>query len=136
MGESIDYDLEEAKILQTGYLKIYEIYFHWFTWFFGVDILSMSWVLTSEKPLHGTAFRIVMTLWLLCTGLGLGASWLLHQYTAETTKRFTALVSGKLRVGSAPTDLGLRITRYACKATAAALALTFPAWLLLLYNFG
>jgi hypothetical protein len=133
---AVDYDLEEIKLLQTAYLKIYEIYFHWFTWFFGADVLSMSWVVSGSEHLHGIALRIVMAVWLLCAALGIGASWSLGRYTNEVAREFNELTAKKPVQKSAHTGLGLSITRYARRATALALALTFPAWILLLRYYG
>jgi hypothetical protein len=131
-----EYDLEEAKMIQAGFLKIWEIFFHWFTWFFGANLLTMSWVVTGTH-VHGAPLAALGLTWIACTVLGLIACYQVGEYTRRTDRRMSALVvdPNQLRDRSVSLMIALNVTRYASKATVAALAITIPAWLFLMYYF-
>ncbi|RXH14857.1 hypothetical protein [Bradyrhizobium guangzhouense] len=133
---SIDYDVEEAKLIQRGYLKIWEMFVHWFTWFFGADLLSMSWVLTS-RTIHGRPLFAIAATWVACTCIGIVLCLKMRSFTNTAMKRLEALAADPSKLGdrSISLMLGYLVMSYAWKGAVGALIVTIPAWLVILLTF-
>lgn len=132
----IDLDVEEAKIIQKGYLKIWQVFMYWFTWFFGADLLAMSWVVTARN-FHGWPGSVLAAVWIVCAILGIVVCILMGIYTKRTSERFEALAERSRPLANREVSLmlGNIVTSYAWIASALALVLTIPAWIILLVTF-
>lgn len=40
---------EAFKLVHDSYTKIWSIYMAWFTWFFGINLLALGWIITADK---------------------------------------------------------------------------------------
>ncbi len=132
----LDYDLEDAKLIQTGFMKVWEIFMHFFTWFFGASLLTMSWVVTGTH-VHGGPLVALGLTWLAGAVLGMLACYLVGKYTRLTQARLRELFEShnRLRDSSVSLVTGFIVTNYAWKATGIALAMTVPAWIFLMCFF-
>jgi hypothetical protein len=134
----IDYDLEDAKLIQAGFLKNWDMFIHWFTWFFGANLLTMSWVVTGTH-IHGGPLIALSLTWIVCTLIGMYLCRLMGKYTQSTNELLKELFTSpnQLRDSSVSLVTGFMLTNYAWKGAMSALAITIPSWIfLLIYYFN
>ena len=127
---------KELRILQDSSMKIWQLYLTWFAWFFGMNVVALSWVLTNDKA-HGNLVISLAVLMVLFLVLGIGATLAFRTYYLATLTRADAV---GLLMGQDCPDIRLifggAIARYSILTHPVGFALEICAWLYVAYIFG
>jgi apolipoprotein N-acyltransferase len=127
---------KELRLLQDSSMKIWQMYLTWFAWFFGINVLAISWVLTNTTARGElvVSLAILMILFLL---LGIGATMKFKSYCTNINLRAHELSKS---IGNDRPDVHLifggQITRYAVQTHPIGFGLEVLAWLYVAYKFG
>ena len=82
---AVEHQWEEFKIVQDVYVKMWQMYLNWFTWFYGVNLLAMSWVFTSEKMNKALVAGLAL-LMIFCLIMGVLLSFIMYSYSESARK--------------------------------------------------
>jgi len=79
---------DEVKLLQDTYMKMWAMFMSWFTWFYNINLLALSWVLTSNS--HDLRSQLVIPFVMLmefCIAGGAIATVTMFVYRANVERR-------------------------------------------------
>jgi hypothetical protein len=77
---------DELKLLQDSYLRVLAIYITWYTWFFGLNIIAFSWIMTS-KELRTEYLRMFVLYLEINLALAIVATWGMQKYRLHACKQ-------------------------------------------------
>jgi hypothetical protein len=83
---------QEVSILVDTHMKVWAIYVNWFTWFFGMNLLALSWIVTSPSPRKDFILPLVLVLE-LCIAAAIGGTAVFYLYCRRSRERVKQLLA-------------------------------------------
>jgi hypothetical protein len=142
-GDGSPSSWESFKLIQDSLLRIWAIFVQWFTWFFGAELLTLTWILaptggasdvnTNNKLILGVAF-----LWAFCSLVAVAATAAIGLITYRGTVSMSILAETFPRKTSAQIENILTPWPILYPAVGMALALlaALCVWISLIVKLG
>lgn len=125
-----DASWKEIVLLNEGVYKIWSLYISWYTWFFGANLLVLSWLFTNQSSAFHANKASVCGIWVVMNGLGATTSILLSLHSIHINRRIRDLLRarGPDTLVEADDILPRRMTAWGGIANAIALMINAALW--------
>lgn len=108
---------QEVSILVDTHMKVWAIHVNWLTWFFGMNLLALSWIVTSPSPRTDFISPLVLILE-LCMVAGIGETVVLYLYCRRSRERVRQLLAdASTKQQSIDGFFAARLADYSCAGT-------------------
>lgn len=84
---------EEIRLVQETCIKIWQTYFQYYVWFFGANLISVGWVLTSKEPLKGQPVIMLSLVWIAVSIIVSPAPLIIGRYSKSAREQCLGLIS-------------------------------------------
>jgi hypothetical protein len=91
---------DELCVLQSTLASQWQAYVTWYTWFFGINLLALSWIFSNQTRAGWGIFSL-SALMVFCNFIGIGAAVTMRAYHHLIWKRATLLARENPNVDSA-----------------------------------
>jgi hypothetical protein len=96
---------EEIKLIADSYSKFWTIYVGWFTWFFGINVAAMAFLVTSYRKVTDKYLLYALCLFMAtCCAIGLVAAVKMIDYAQQVAARVAFLKPAVLANTKHPID--------------------------------
>lgn len=126
---------DEISLMQDTFLKVWQMYMNWYTWFIGLNIFAFGWMLSQKDPNKNTVYTIALAfIMIIFISAGLCASWSMRNYTRFVQEQARNLWHGHRNLVLIRGVLAERISRTAYKASFSVLIISLLLWGAVLYH--
>jgi hypothetical protein len=123
---------DELCVLQSTLASQWQAYVTWYTWFFGINLLALSWIFSNQTRAGWGIFSL-SALMVFCNFIGIGAAVTMRAYHHLIWKRATLLARENPNV-DVRILLGDFLANFTAAGTAATLLGTTAAWMFIILS--